>query len=315
MKRWSLFAIAVAFAVALVFPAALTVVGQTPSPSAPAATPAIPSDQAFVRAVHAVAGAGAVNVTTGPGSPVFCNLAFRGVTRYVAVSPGTFSFNVVLVSAAATATGTPEMTPTTEMTPTAEMTPSGAMTPTTQATGVMTPTTGAGGPGPGPQAQVTQTPGATPGAGAAIVSGSANLAGGQAYSLVAVGQEGNVDTLALTDDLTAPPAGKAKVRFVHASPNAPAVDVSVTGAAEPLFTNVAFKNASSYQTVDAGTVNLQVSPTGTSNVVLTLPSITLNDGTVYTIYAVGLAGGQPPLQALIAVESVGGMPVPSNPTG
>ena len=319
MKRWSMFAAAAALALAL-FPAALTVVGQTPSPSSQATpTAAIPSNQSIVRAIHAVAGAGSVNVTSGPGNPVFCNLAFKGVTRYVAMAPGTFSFRVVSVSPGAAGTPTAqtptaEMTPSAAATPSAEMTPSGVMTPTTQATGVMTPTTGTAGPGPGPEARVTETPGATPGAGAAIVSGSVDLAGGQAHSLVVVGQPGNIETLPLTDDITAPPAGKAKVRFVHVSPDTPAVDVSVAGRPSPLFTNVAYKNASDYALVDAGTVNLQISPTGTTNVALTVPNVTLSDGAVYSIYAVGLSSGQPALQPLIAVESVGGLPVPSNPT-
>jgi hypothetical protein len=321
MKRWSLWAVAVALAVALAFPAALAV-GQTPSPGASTTpAPAIPSDQTIVRAVHAVAGAGAVNVVSSPGNPVFCNLAFKGVTRYVATAPGPFSFDIAPVSAAAGpgATGTPA-TPTAEMTaspaasPTVQATATGAMTPTTQATGAMTPTTGVGGPGPGPQARVTQTPGATPGAGMAIVSGSVNLAGGQAYSLVAVGQPGNVETLSLTDDISAPPAGKAKVRFVHASPDTPAVDVTVAGTAIRLFSNVGYKSASDYAVVDAGTVNLEVSPTGTANVMLTVPNVTLSSGAVYTIYAVGLSSGQPALQPLLTVESVGGLPVPSNPT-
>ncbi len=314
MKRWSLVTVALALAVVLAFPAALSVVGQTPTPGTPAgqtpmpgaATPAatIPADQALVRVVHAAPGVGSVNVTTGPGNPVFCNLAFKGVTRYVAVSPGMFSFNVVPVGAAAApaATGTPEMTPT------------GVMTPTTEATGAMTPTTAAGGPGPGPQAQTTQTPGATPGAGAAGIAGSAELMGGQAYSLVAIGRPDNVETLPLTDDLTPPPAGQAKVRFVHASPDAPAVDVAVTGAATPIFANVAFRSATNYETVSAGTVDLQVRPAGSNDVVLTVPGVTLTGGATYTIYAVGLAEGDPALQALLAVESVGGVPVPSNPT-
>lgn len=312
MKRWSLVTVALALAVVLAFPAALSVVGQTPTPGAPAgqtpgaATPAptIPADQALVRVVHAAAGVGPVNVNTGAGDPVFCNLAFKGATRYVAVAPGTFSFNVVPVGAAAApaVTGTPEMTPT------------GVMTPTTQATGAMTPTTAVGGPGPGPQAQTTQTPGATPGAGTAGIPGSADLTGGQAYSLVAIGRPDNVETLPLTDDLTPPPAGQAKVRFVHASPDAPAVDVAVTGAATPIFANVAFRSATNYETVAAGTVDLQVRAAGSNNVVLTVPGVTLTGGATYTIYAVGLAEGEPALQALLAVESVGGVPVPSNPT-
>jgi hypothetical protein len=47
---------------------------------------------------------------------------------------------------------------------------------------------------------------------------------------------------------------------------------------------------------------LEVRLAGTNDVVLPLPVITLEDGKVYTAFAVGLAGGEPALTAVIFVD-------------
>lgn len=296
MKRWSMIALALALSLALTMATTLTVVGQTPEPTGPA------QDEAWVRAVHASPDAGPVNVLSGD-TPVFCRLPFRAVTRYTAVAPGTINLRVAPATGAGPqarvrATQTPGTTPRvamTPMTPTTVMTPTTAMTPV--ATGVMTPTV------------VPATPQAVTGAQGLPVSGEVEA--GQAYSLVVVGRVDRAQTLILQDDLSAPAEGQARMRFVHASPDAPAVDVQAGG--ETLFSDVAFKNATDYMVVDAGTVDLTVQTAGDSETVLTIPDVVLNSGTVYTVYAIGLVEGQPELQALVAVESVGGMPVPTTP--
>lgn len=106
------------------------------------------------------------------------------------------------------------------------------------------------------------------------------------YSIFAINRLASIEALALEDDLTAPASGKAHVRFVHLSPDAPAVDVTTnTGAI--VFGNRAFKSATSFTPLDAGTVNLQVRVAGTSTVALSLPAITLEAGKIYTIFARG----------------------------
>ncbi|HQF27927.1 MAG TPA: DUF4397 domain-containing protein [Bacteroidia bacterium] len=110
------------------------------------------------------------------------------------------------------------------------------------------------------------------------------------YTLFAVDSVSKLSTVRLTDDLTAPAAGKAHVRFVHLSPNAPAVDVAVTGGAV-VFANKSFKQATDFTPLDAGTYNLEVRVAGTSTVALDLDPITLTAGKIYTVYAGGFLGG------------------------
>jgi hypothetical protein len=56
------------------------------------------------------------------------------------------------------------------------------------------------------------------------------------------------------------------------SPNAPAVDVALTGGAV-VFGNKAFKDYTAFTPLDAGTYNLEVRVAGTSTVALPLPGI------------------------------------------
>jgi len=80
------------------------------------------------------------------------------------------------------------------------------------------------------------------------------------------------------------------VRFVHLSPDAPAVDIAVTGGGV-VFGDVAFREFLGFTPLDAGTYNLEVRLAGTPTVVLPLPGITLEAGKIYTVFARGFVGG------------------------
>lgn len=89
---------------------------------------------------------------------------------------------------------------------------------------------------------------------------------------------------ACSDDNGTNVTPEARVRVVHASPDAPAVDVLVDGAV--VLTNVAFQDASAYLTVPAGNRTLEVRPaSGGSSVISVTP--TLADGVDYTVLAAG----------------------------
>jgi hypothetical protein len=103
-------------------------------------------------------------------------------------------------------------------------------------------------------------------------------------------------------DAPAPTADQAQVRVVHLSADAPAVDIAPDGAA-PIVTNLAYPAASDYLTVPGGAYDLEVRPTGSMDVALQLDPVTLENGTSYSVFAIGsLAGGT--LTVLPAVDAV-----------
>jgi hypothetical protein len=135
-----------------------------------------------------------------------------------------------------------------------------------------------------------------------VIDANLDLASGTDYTVVAVGQLAAIEPLVLVDNNSPPEAGNAHVRFVHASPDAPAVDIAVAGG-PVLFDNVGFKDVAGYLPVGAGTYDLEVRLTGTDTVALNVPGVTLQDGVVYTIFAMGLAGGEPALQAVASADA------------
>lgn len=110
------------------------------------------------------------------------------------------------------------------------------------------------------------------------------------YSVFAVNSVSAIEAIVLEDDLTTPASGKAHVRFIHLSPDAPAVDITLTDGTI-VFGDYTFKEASAFTPLDAATYNLQVRLAGTSTVVLELPNIALTAGKIYTVFAKGFVAG------------------------
>jgi hypothetical protein len=136
-----------------------------------------------------------------------------------------------------------------------------------------------------------------------VIDAMLDLAADTDYTVVAVGQLASIEPLVLIDNNGAPAPGKAHVRFVHASPDAPAVDIAVANGGPILFANIPFKGVGDYLPVDAGTYDLEARIAGTDTVALSVPGVALADGTVYTIFAMGLAGGEPALTAVASADA------------
>ena len=111
------------------------------------------------------------------------------------------------------------------------------------------------------------------------------------YTAVALG-EVSVDctdfTVALFEDTIEPtPAeDEARIRAIHASPDAPAVDVTVNDNALTVFENVAFGESSGYAIVPPDTYDVEIRPAGGGDVVYEA-EVTFNGTCVYTAFAMG----------------------------
>lgn len=121
---------------------------------------------------------------------------------------------------------------------------------------------------------------------AAVITANPTLEAGMAYTVAAVGPVASIKGQIFNDNLAAPAAGKAHVRVIHASPDAPGVAVKVAGG-PTLIQSLEFPNASDYLPVDAGSYNLQVTPAGGDAVVIDIPNTALTAGTIYDVVAVG----------------------------
>ncbi|MGB0840116.1 MAG: DUF4397 domain-containing protein, partial [Chitinophagales bacterium] len=106
------------------------------------------------------------------------------------------------------------------------------------------------------------------------------------YTIVAGGDIAEVTAFVFEDDLTAPAEGKAHIRFVHASPDAPAVALQ-TAADVPLSPSLSFGESSTFASVDAGTFDLKVVDASTASTALNVSGVVLETGKIYTVYARG----------------------------
>jgi hypothetical protein len=134
--------------------------------------------------------------------------------------------------------------------------------------------------------------------GDAVLSATLELAEDTSYTVLATGMLADIEALVLTDESDSVASGDARVRFVHTAPDAPAVDVYAGGAA--LFENVGYGDSSPFRTVEAGSYDLEVRPAGGEDAVLSVPGISLDGATAYTVFATGtLAEG---LDAMLVTD-------------
>ena len=128
-----------------------------------------------------------------------------------------------------------------------------------------------------------------------VIDATVPLANGTDYTVLAVNFAASIEPLLLDDNTTTPTPGNAKVRVVHASPDAPNVDVLVDDTI--VLTNVAFKEFSDYLEVPAGARNFKVNATGTAITVIDVTP-TLVDGSIYTVVALNTLANIEPLLLL-----------------
>jgi hypothetical protein len=123
-----------------------------------------------------------------------------------------------------------------------------------------------------------------------VIEADLPLDGNANYSVFATDVVANLTPLVIVDDLTPPASGNAHARFIHLSPDAPAVDITLTDGTV-VFGNIDFQEYTEFAPLPAGSYDLQVRLAGTDTVVLSLPGIGLMDGTIYTVFAKGLVTG------------------------
>lgn len=136
-----------------------------------------------------------------------------------------------------------------------------------------------------------------------VLSDSLTVDNNSVSTVAAVGNLNDIEFLAINDvdeDLI---TGMSMIRFLHLSPNAPAVDITLPDGSV-VFSDTSFMEITPYTDVMPMEYTLQVRAAGTEDVVLTVPDVPLEADKYYTVYAIGLAGENPELQALLIEDGM-----------
>jgi hypothetical protein len=113
------------------------------------------------------------------------------------------------------------------------------------------------------------------------------MADGDSYTVYLAGQGSKARVKQYEDDLSAPSAGKAKVKFIHLSDGAPS-DIRIKdGSGDNLVTNLSRNIESGYKNIAPGTLSLSIYSTSTGNLVGNFSLSSFVEGKVYAVFITG----------------------------
>lgn len=114
-------------------------------------------------------------------------------------------------------------------------------------------------------------------------------------TIAITGESGDIKLLSIVEETEVVSGSNAKVRVVHLSPNAPAVNIAADN--QELFANVKYRDVTPYIAIPAKeyTVNVEEART---NRIIRQNQVTINPGRIYTFYAVGNIPNAQILQSL-----------------
>lgn len=129
------------------------------------------------------------------------------------------------------------------------------------------------------------------GSATAYASGKFNVDRNRNYTVFLAGDGQAARVKLFTDDLTAPAAGQAKVRFVHFSDAAPAnVDIRRANG-DNLAASLSKDNATAFTAITPGVLSLQVYAAGGTSSLASFDLSAFADGKIYTVYITGATAG------------------------
>jgi hypothetical protein len=132
-----------------------------------------------------------------------------------------------------------------------------------------------------------------------VIQVKGTLAAGGSYTVAAVGRRDQLQGLLLRDDLAPSAPGKAKLRFLDAAFDLPAVDIALAGG--PLLTSrLAYPQPTGYRQLDPGRYRVEVrrAQAGTgAGAVLVKGTVAVEPGTVTSVALLGGAGERRELYA------------------
>jgi hypothetical protein len=152
-----------------------------------------------------------------------------------------------------------------------------------------------------------------------VIDADVTVTAGGAYTVAATGALADITAQVLEDE-PAPTLSSAKVRVIHFSADAPAVDIATAGSSvdEAVVKGLEYPEATGYLELPGGTYDLEVRLAGETTVALPLADVTIEDGRAYSVFAVGSAAspavGGNALQAVVAVDATARATMPPSDT-
>ncbi len=142
----------------------------------------------------------------------------------------------------------------------------------------------------------------------AVIDANLTLDAGKAYTVAATNAVAKIEAQVIVDDPAAS-CSTAKIRAVHLSADAPAVDVAPNGSAADaaLVKGLVYPKNTGYLAVKAGAYDLDVRLAATTTVALALGTLNVADCNSYSVFVVGSAAspavGGNGLKAIVAVDA------------
>ena len=106
----------------------------------------------------------------------------------------------------------------------------------------------------------------------------------QLVTVAITGEIGDIKLLPIVEETEVVSGSNAKVRVVHLSPNAPAVNIAADN--QELFADVKYRDVTPYMAIPAKEYTVNVAEART-NRLMRQNQVTINPGRIYTFYAVG----------------------------
>jgi hypothetical protein len=130
-----------------------------------------------------------------------------------------------------------------------------------------------------------------------VITKKIDVEAGKVYLFAIIGTKNKLQLLPY-EQQPGVPTGETKLRFIHLSPDTQPVDIGVSKG-DVVFSNVAYKKATSYLGLTPMTINLEAREAGTKNILLPIQNLKVKPNRIYTIVAVGLSQGEPSLQTIV----------------
>ena len=95
----------------------------------------------------------------------------------------------------------------------------------------------------------------------------------------------------------------AKISFIHASPDAPAVDIALANGGPVLFADITFGEDGGVITVPGGIYDLEARVAGTDVVALDVPGVNVTGNRAFTVAATGFLNSTPALGVIALLDA------------